>query len=588
MNSELKKLAQFIRQLHQRYAQSPLASDRDTGEGKELTDPAFELTLAAAALRDGQLRTPDTPDAVQVAVIGPTQTGKSTIVNLLLGQHAAVVNPLAGYTKHLQGFALNTNTQELLQVERYFEDWQQQAPGNLTDNYRVYSLVPLTPNQSTFTNNPCVVWDSPDFDSFTSRRYRDAVLEIIGLCDVIVLVLSKEKYSDLSVWRILKLVRSLRRELIVCVNKLTSAAWSPIIGSVTQHLHIIMNQDIQVIGLPYVADLTSMHSFDQAAVTELQTSIDDRLVTVGLPRRMQGVKTFILEHWDSWTTPIKLEHQCQVSWETVVAEAVAEAKSMYRSQYLNARHYDTFRRAVIQLLELLELPILAKPLSQIRRVITWPVRKIISSFTLGHRATSDGSNMELGTLAEIHAHIRITVRRAVADKCQGDDHQARWWRALGKTMDAQQADIEQVFRAAILTYQDAFQPEVERAGQSLYERLKQQPATLNALRAARVTTDAAGVVLVLKTGGLGVNEAVLTPAMLSLTSFLTESAVGAYMSSVAADLKDSQFKYVSQVIENQVQARLLALVPKMEGVTLFQISRDELAQARDALTGLEA
>ena len=45
-----------------------------------------------------------------VVVIGPTQAGKSTIVNWLAGEQVAVADALAGFTRHAQGFS---------QVEHY-------------------------------------------------------------------------------------------------------------------------------------------------------------------------------------------------------------------------------------------------------------------------------------------------------------------------------------------------------------------------------------------------------------------------------------------------------------------------------------
>jgi len=75
-----------------------------TGSGaiapEEITARRTSLTLAAAVLRDletGETR-PDRPH--QVAVVGPTQVGKSTVVNLLMGQRVAEVSPLAGFTIH--------------------------------------------------------------------------------------------------------------------------------------------------------------------------------------------------------------------------------------------------------------------------------------------------------------------------------------------------------------------------------------------------------------------------------------------------------------------------------------------------------
>ena len=49
---------------------------------------------------------------------------------------------------------------------------------------------------------------------------------------------------------------------------------------------------------------------------------------------------------------------------------------------------------------------------------------------------------------------------------------------------------------------------------------------LNTLRATRMSADIAAVVVAIKTGTVGVSEALLTPAMLSVTSTLTEGAVG--------------------------------------------------------------
>ena len=40
----------------------------------------------------------------QIVVIGPTQAGKSTIANLLLGGQVAEASPLAGFTRHASGY----------------------------------------------------------------------------------------------------------------------------------------------------------------------------------------------------------------------------------------------------------------------------------------------------------------------------------------------------------------------------------------------------------------------------------------------------------------------------------------------------
>jgi hypothetical protein len=50
-----------------------------------------------------------------------------------------------------------------------------------------------------------ILWDSPDFDSISAGVYQRGLLELLGRADAYVVVLSKEKYADLSVWTMLRL-----------------------------------------------------------------------------------------------------------------------------------------------------------------------------------------------------------------------------------------------------------------------------------------------------------------------------------------------------------------------------------------------
>ena len=78
--------------------------------------------------------------------------------------------------------------------------------------------------------SPAVFWDTPDFDSLAAAEYRRGVLETAALADLYLLVLSKEKYSDLSVWNMLKLLSPLGRPLIICLNKSTPMRRTPCCG----------------------------------------------------------------------------------------------------------------------------------------------------------------------------------------------------------------------------------------------------------------------------------------------------------------------------------------------------------------------
>ena len=114
------------------------------------------------------------------------------------------------------------------------------------------------------------------------------------------------------------------------------------------------------------------------------------------------------------------------------------------------------------------------------------------------------------------------------------------------------------FSSEIERYQEVFEPEIKEAARSLHQRLQQNPVMLNTLRASRATADAAGVVIAVNTGTVGITDALLTPAMLSLTSMMTEGAVGRYMENVRSRLLDRQRTLVRALFSGQPRQALLA------------------------------
>ena len=78
-------------------------------ETRRLEENLISLRLTEAFLEKDGLNRQMPGHPLQIAVIGPTQSGKSSLVNLLLGEDRAQVSPLAGYTIHPQGFPVNTS-----------------------------------------------------------------------------------------------------------------------------------------------------------------------------------------------------------------------------------------------------------------------------------------------------------------------------------------------------------------------------------------------------------------------------------------------------------------------------------------------
>jgi hypothetical protein len=102
---------------------------------------------------------------------------------------------------------------------------------------------------------------------------------------------------------------------------------------------------------------------------------------------------------------------------------------------------------------------------------------------------------------------------------------------------------------------------------------------LNSLRATRVTTDAAALAFALHTGGLGLQDFVIAPAMLSVTSLLTESALGRFMNKSAEQLKLRQKEAVRRLLWTALREPLAALPDRMDPDSLLGISPETLALA---------
>ena len=216
---------QFISQLIRRNREL-LQDDKHTDANAADTEIRAVLTTQAIAqnalrrmelLRDGQAIPP------QIVVVGPTQVGKSTVANILLQQRLAESSAEAGFTVHCQGFHIVSRLQDRYTdtdswATGYFGDLQQ-SPQKALDRHVLseYSLQETPGNGSPFADT--VVWDTPDFDSIRSFDYRAPLIKALALADLVVFVVSKDKYADKTVWIMFELLASLKAPLVIVMNK---------------------------------------------------------------------------------------------------------------------------------------------------------------------------------------------------------------------------------------------------------------------------------------------------------------------------------------------------------------------------------
>jgi hypothetical protein len=570
-------MLEFIQLLKQRY-QAVLAQQGNENVKTSYQQRIDQLILAEAFIRKGQLIDASRQQLLHMAVVGPTQAGKSSLTNALLNSNAAGVSPLAGYTIHPQGFCNGVRVADCTGLQRYFGRFQQLQQTQLSkERHDCYSLTQNTTVSGLLPHG--VLWDTPDFDSIDSATYREGVIRAIALADLVILVISKEKYADQSVWNIMTTLEDLHQPTIICLNKLAEGSESVIIQSLQEKWrHARTDEFPEVVSLYYQkpGGLPVWPESRQQLLKQLANK-------VRLDKHAHFEQELLKRHWQTWLEPVLTEHQALNDWFELVDLMTKRAMDSYQRDYLDhPHHYETFQLAMAELLNLLEIPGLARILAGTRKILTWPVRQIMQ---LGRKRLHISDNSyEIALLNQIAEHTLIQLADRLLDKAD-QSQQGQWWRQISSELRNRRHDLLQNFELSAKNYHLSFQQDVESAAHRLYYRLQEQPVVLNSLRATRATADAAVIALTLQMGGIGLHDLVIAPAMLTLTSLLAESAVGSHMHKVEAELKQNQFNTVKQVLfVESLRNKLLQLPEQLSMTTHFNISPDQLHAAELQLT----
>jgi len=466
-------------------------------------------------------------------------------------------------------------------ISRVLEPMQRVSAADLNrDELDAYVLEPIKQDDSALVTQS-VVWDSPDFDSIEARGYRGAVLYTLALADVLILMVSKDKYGDKSVWDMLSLMVPLNKPIIVVINKLSESDTPAVTRSFDERFatHFPESGSVELIPLPY---LDNGEHFSAEQLTTLKNALTTAQNKSDRNELQNSIDKLVDDQWSRWIEPAEQEREAADAWTHAVTTAVDEAFVQYEKRYLNDdSRNDTFNRAVAELLNLLEIPGIAATLQKTREVVTWPVRKLFgfgANAIRGDKVAAKPENLEQDVLQSVQAHVLTSLQGFVVDAQQDFPLQSAWWNALHNELRDRRTGIAGEFDQAATQYREDFEPRIEAAAVRLYEQLETQPALLNSLRAARVTTDAAAVALAVKSGGLAATDLLVAPAMLSVTTLLTESALGRYMATVRNDLKAEQRREVRQHVFADVLGNgLLELPHSMDQAELLNFDLSKTA-----------
>lgn len=570
-------MLEFIQLLKQRY-QSVLAQlDLKSPLYFEYQQRIEQLLHAEAFLRKGLL-IHDFPECpLQIAVIGPTQAGKSSIVNVLLNDTLAGVSPLAGYTVHAQGFCHRLRSDDPEGLQHYFGRFQKLDAASLSRNrFDCYAVTGSVARSELLP--ACVIWDTPDFDSIDAADYREGVIRTVALADLIVLVVSKEKYADQSVWEVMQTLEAFGQPTLICLNKLAEGSETLVLDSLRQKW-----QQTRGDAMPEVVSLL----FEKNRGGPVWP-LNAQAALFGLAKRLDRKKhgeqqqLFLNRYWRQWLEPVFAEHRAQSQWQGMIDQCLEEACAAYRRDFLDhPHHYHTFQAALLNLLNLLEIPGLAKILGKTRRAMTWPVRKLIK---LGRGEFKASPDLEISILNQIGDHVMIRLADKLLEKTETEVLNSGWWRETAVLLRQKRGELSVAYQQAVLGYHQDFLQDVDAAAHRLYRKLQEQPLVLNSLRATRLSTDAGGMFLAIQAGGIGVHDLVITPLMLTITSLLAESAIGGYMQRVEAELKQQQLHTVkTRLFQAVLREQLYQLPRHIQLPTRFNITEQQCRQAEQAL-----
>lgn len=564
----------FLRLLRQRYqAVSLQLPPGESSRRQEYERLVNSLGFAAAWLEklDWLGNHPWQPR--HVAILGPTQAGKSSVINWLLDSTLAEESPLAGFTVHPQGFAVTPDPDAFAAIDSYFHAYRRCERSSLEpERLDAYSLECVPSGGGTAPLAGCIFWDTPDFDSVKSAAYLDAVLRVAALADVVLLVVSKDKYADLSVWEFMKLLEPLRQPTVAVLNKTDEPSRSTLLRSLEETWRSHRGDTRPpVIVVPYLADSAERHG-QETVHRQLLDAVASALAKVDRKLYPGHAHRLLTAHWPAWTAPLLAERQLRGDWSARIDAAMDDCVERYRRDYQDQpHHYETFQMALAELLTLLEIPGIGSALLTARRVVTWPLRQIVRLGRMAGRQGGQPVGGEAAVLRQLAEHALARLGESLLLASSEDPLEQRWWSDINRQIAGQRPRLLASFETATQAYIGDFQPEIDRTARGLYAHLQEHPMVLNSLRATRVTTDAAALAVALHTGGIGVQDFVIAPAMLSVTTLLAESALGRYMDKAAEQLKLRQKNAVAELFKSALREPLLALPDRLDPDTRLGI-----------------
>ena len=491
------------------------------------------LRLAGAVVRNciGPFLDEQPPTPLHVVVVGGAGAGKSTVANMLSGSLQAEANAQAGFTRHPIAYTSSAGPLEWAAHLGFLGPLTRLTqPGPSSIDQDVYQVrrVQAEPGGIDLLRE-WIVWDCPDMTTWAAEAYIPRLLEAAGLADVIVYVASDERYNDEVPTQFLKLLLQAGKAVIVCLtkmNEINAAALAEhfrkeVLGGLPE---VLRRGVISVLPIPYLTAKQLADPVREAG--KYRVPLLNQVAVLGHPmatarrRTIVGACRLLTQQQSALFAVARHDVEALETWQDLVHSGQVEFDTRYLREYLTTEKFRGFDEALVQLLQLLDLPGVGQLISGTLYVVRTPYRLLRGFLTKAMTRPDAPSRPEQPILEESLTAWIDHLRKEAARRA--NDHPL--WQHLhagfqgGKIGERTQERFAQVYR----DYQAALSSEVTRTARAIYEHLQKRPVLLNTLRLSKLAIEVAAIGGTFAAGGIGWHDVILVPLVASLTHQLVE------------------------------------------------------------------
>jgi 50S ribosome-binding GTPase len=517
-----------------------------------LAQNAGQLRLAAALVRnvvgpalDGQSASP-----LHIAVVGGAGTGKSTVVNFLVGQNVAEANPQAGYTRHPTAYVVGSGPTTWTGHLGFLGPLQRiegNQPANKDED--VYQVQRV--NVGEHPLGDVVIWDCPDMTTWAASNYVSRLIEIAGLADVIVYVASDERYNDEVPTQFLHVLIRCGKPVVVALTKMNAT----IATAIVEHFQMEIlgrlpkgptgKSGVPVVAIPFLTPAQRENPAKEASQFRIPL-LNQILAMAQEPSiaRTRNVKNAV-EYLEIGTEGLlqgaRLDLQTLDAWRATVVAGQGEFENRYRNEFLNGEGFRRFDEARERLLNLLELPGAGKGFAVAMWALRFPYRMLRNVVA---KAVTRPNAVNLSESATLDNSFRAWVDQLRAEAIRRADSHSLWKHIANGFGSGLGDTATDRFKTEARGFQLSSAEEIESVARGVGGSLEQQPGTLAVLRGGKLLLDAVAIGLGVWAGWFDWQILIWVPLFVSIGHQFVELLVRSYVERKRSAVRAKKIDFV--------------------------------------------